>query len=748
MQHQQQGAAERFRPELEGLRGVAILLVLLFHADLPGAAGGFVGVDVFFVLSGFLITGLLIRERETTGRVDLRRFYARRARRILPAAAVVLVGALAASVVMLAPLDVPRVAGDVVASALSVGNIRFALEATDYFAAGTAPSPVLHYWSLGVEEQFYLAWPALLILATRGRRPKWGAAAWLLVILVTSYGAALLLTEASTAWAFYSLPTRAWQLALGGLLAATASWYARLPDGLAAGAGWVGLAAIVATTALLDPATPYPGLAALAPTLGAAGVILAGARSGSPGGLLMLPPLRFLGRISYSLYLVHWPLLVLPAATLPLGAELPLATRVGLAAGAVLLGWLCWRLVEQPFHRGPRLARSPGRTLAVAGTAVAMTVVFAAGAAAGSWRVVEEGLSGGLIGQPPATGDGTADALDPEPGLGDPGEVIDLEDELPAVEPSPTPLGSASGTPGASASASPTPRATQTPPLGAIPLPRTVRPSLADAPRDSEPLLRDGCGLGYPGTRPPECLYGDRRGAKTVALVGDSHAAQWFPALDRLARERGWRLVPLTKVSCRFVDLPMYSRELKRVYTECHTWRERVVERLQALKPDLVVVVVARAMQPVEERDNDPTRQGEALARLLARIPAPAAIIVDTPQSAYVVPSCISRNVNDVRRCETTRRTAFGWRYLRLEKAAAAATGARIVNLSARICPRDPCPVLLDGMIVYRDAHHLTATFAASLWQRLGALLPGLDPTATDSALRAALDVRRVPFPS
>src|SRR4051794_16259082 len=156
-----------FRPELEGLRGIAILLVLLFHGAIPGFPSGFVGVDVFFVLSGFLITGLLIRERETTGTLSLRNFYARRFRRILPAAAVVLVITILLAVVVMPPLDLPRFAGDAVAAALSVSNVRFAIQANDYFSSTQTPSPVLHYWSLSVEEQFYLVWPALLLLVAR-----------------------------------------------------------------------------------------------------------------------------------------------------------------------------------------------------------------------------------------------------------------------------------------------------------------------------------------------------------------------------------------------------------------------------------------------------------------------------------------------------------------------------------------------------------------------------------------------------
>jgi peptidoglycan/LPS O-acetylase OafA/YrhL len=710
-----------FRPDLEGLRGVAILLVLVFHAGLPGTGGGFVGVDVFFVLSGFLITGLLVREREQTSRIDLPAFYARRARRILPAAAVVLVGVLAASWVMLPPLDLGRTAGDVAASALSVSNIRFALQATDYFAADAAPSPVLHYWSLSAEEQFYLLWPALLVLATRGSRPRLGAGIVLGLVAAVSLAAAIAGTDSAPAWAFFSLPSRAWQLALGGLLAVTAPWHRRLPDALLAPVGWLGLGAILAAVVLIDPGTPYPGTAALLPTLGAAAVVLAGARRWSTGVLLERSVTRFFGRISYSLYLVHWPILVLPAAGLALGEELPLEARVGLVGLSIVVAIACQRWVEEPFHRGRRFSLPARRTLSLAGTAIAATVILAAGVAVGA-----EGRIG------PGGPDGGVAVVDPSPS----------PDDRPSADPSPAPL--ASGRPGTSPAASPGPTASSgapasaepspspspspspRPPVGPIALPADVRPALGRARADMEPLLHDGCLLGATATKLRDCVYGDPEGTTTIALVGDSHAAQWFPALERIAIDRGWRLVALTKVSCRFVDLPQISRELKREYTECYAWRRSVIARLKELNPALTVVSVTRGMEPTIDADNDPTRQGTAMGPMFDGVPGRLAIIVDTPQSRYDVPACISSHVDDVRACQTPRGEAFNWRYLKLERAAAKATGGTIVDLSDDICPYDSCPVLLDGMIIYRDSHHLTATFAASLAGPLESALPAL----------------------
>lgn len=728
MQHDDRHPTDSFRPDLEGLRGVAILLVVLFHAGVAGVSGGFVGVDVFFVLSGFLITGLLVRERERSGRISLRAFYARRARRILPASAVVLVATLAASWIFLAPLDLPRVAEDGVAVALSVGNIRFAANATDYFAADVMPSPLLHYWSLGVEEQFYLIWPTLLILAARGPRPRVGAGLALAIVVVGSFVASTLLTDISAPWAFYSLPTRAWQLGLGGLLAVLWGQIARVPRPVTVPIGWLGLLAVLASIVIIDSSTPYPGLAALLPTLGSAAVIFGGLGRWSVGTILVAAPLRFLGRISYSLYLIHWPVLVLPAAGLALGEQLPFEARIGLAGLSVALATASYRLIEEPIHRGRRFALPPGRTLALAGATIAASVLIAVGVDARATQILDAESSGpvsaetGPIASPSAPPSTTPRASatpgrttrpKPSPGAATP---------KPTRTPRPTPP--------------PTSRPTTVPPLiGPIPLPAGVQPSLRDAANDWDPLLGDHCLAQELQVQPPDCVYGNKNGTYTVALVGDSHAEQWFPAVLRIADARGWRLLPFIKFSCRFVDLPEYSRVLKRPYTECDQWKEIVVSRLQSIRPDLTLVASAGGLAPMNPADANPQRQGVAMARLLVRIPGRIAVIMDTPQSNYDVPSCISRHVADTTLCATPRQAALTWYHGILERAAVAGSGAALVDLTNAICPNDPCPVVLDGMIVYRDSFHLTATFAASLADQLASALAAVDGGSAGSVL-------------
>ena len=274
-----------FRPDIEGLRAVAVVAVVLFHAEMPGVSGGFVGVDVFFVISGFLITGMLWREANNTGHVRLRRFYGARARRLLPATATVGVLTMTGAAILLPPLQARTVMGDGIASALYLGNYWLIQQGVDYFAGHVPPSPFQHYWSLGVEEQFYLVWPPLIIATAwlirrvrrRTRTDATSSARPYLVVLALVAAVSFVLSFVATyvlpAAAYFSLPTRAWELAAGGLVALTAGRWRQLPPLPASITGWAGLALILAACTRLSPATLYPGVAALIPTLGAVLII-------------------------------------------------------------------------------------------------------------------------------------------------------------------------------------------------------------------------------------------------------------------------------------------------------------------------------------------------------------------------------------------------------------------------------------------------------------------------------------------
>jgi peptidoglycan/LPS O-acetylase OafA/YrhL len=694
-----------FRPDIEGLRAVAVSLVLLYHAAVPGFGGGYVGVDVFFVLSGFLISGLLLRELETTGSISLPSFYARRLRRLLPAVALLILVTVVASVAVLSPLRAGDVAADGVAASLYASNLRFAAQATDYLQSELAPSPLLHLWSLGVEEQFYLFWPALLLLATRApanRRVRVGLVS--VSVVVASFALSSWLTTVNAPWAFFSLPTRAWELGIGALLAVGAVRLAALPRGLAQAAGWVGLGMIVASALVIDTSTPFPGTAALLPVLGTALAMLPGMAdtTGHPARFLGWHPARFLGRISYSLYLWHWPMLVLPTAVA--GDTLPLPVRVGLMLAAIPVAYASQRWLEDPIRKGRLVGVVPRRNLAFAG---ALSIAVAT-SSLGLGFVTTQRLAA-------ATGPDGAATAPPLPNLGGL-----------AVRPSPSPGGEAPSV----GTATPVPTL---PPSPGGPVPADLIPSLTQARDDIPAIYGNGCHLAQPDTTIPECVVGDPGSPITVVLIGDSHAAQWFPALERLARERSWRLVALTKSSCTPAWITVWSISLKRAYTECDEWRNHVLERVAAERPALVIVASSHPIPSAGNGGPAARDDGRALAAglattldRLAPIAAAVALIADTPKFDLDPPECLSANLDDTLACTRPRAEMLDEDWLTTEASVSSEHGATLVDPTPWACPTDPCPTVVGRYLVYRDQHHLATAYVTALRDRLADALPPL----------------------
>ncbi|MCI3925041.1 acyltransferase [Paenibacillus sp. TRM 82003] len=370
-----------FRPDVEGLRAVALGVVLLFQAGVPFFGSGLVGVDVFFVVSGFLITGLLVREAERTGGVSLRDFYARRARRILPSAAVVVLATLLGALVLL-PERLPAIARDAVAAGAQVANWWLLSFGSHELGEEVAHSPLKHYWSLAVEEQFYLVWPLLVLLVARRARPgrlRRDLALALAVLSALSLAACVVLTARLELFGYLSTLTRAWQFGAGGLLALAAPLVAARCAGAGTGAvvlraaGWAG-ALVLAVSAVTVTRLPYPGGIALLPTLATVALIASGtcgAARGSVARVLSLRPVRACGRLSYVWYLWHVPAVVF--ATEVLGTT---SWRVLLAVEllAVVPALLTARLVERPLRFSPLVAASPRRGLVLGALTTALTV--------------------------------------------------------------------------------------------------------------------------------------------------------------------------------------------------------------------------------------------------------------------------------------------------------------------------------------------------------------------------------------
>jgi peptidoglycan/LPS O-acetylase OafA/YrhL len=613
------------RTDIEGLRAIAVVLVVLYHCRVPGLSGGFIGVDVFFALSGFLITRLLVREFDRAAWIDLPAFYARRAKRLLPAVALTTGATLAASWALLGPLDEASFTGAALASTLYIGNLWFGLNATDYLAAPPDSNPFLHLWSLAVEEQFYLAWPVAILVLSRFALPHrtW----WLLALCAASFVLTIALQVAGLShWAFFGSPARAWEFGLGGVFALGRG---QMPGQCA----WGGLALIAIPAALYGPTTPFPGLAAIAPVLGTLLVLVS--PDGIVRGWLATPVLQRLGAWSYGWYLWHWPVLVLGRTLMP---TLGLAASLALSSLALVLAALSFRFVEAPIRHSHRLEGRAFRTLTAA---AALTVLLV-----GTTLVWQADVARGI--------------------------------------------------------ATPAQRA------------------FAQVRREMPAIYRSGCHLDVDQSIVPPCEFGDTSASTSVVLWGDSHAAQWFPAVEAAARMRGWRLISMTKSGCPPADIggrPM-----------CRAWRRNALEAIRSRHPDLVVLANAnvyldgsddRAIKPTQEAFVDGERR-----TLVELAPVPTAVVLPLPRPGFDVPKCLARAQWHPwlsQGCQFVDRPLITVQGERL-----ASVGLRHVtlfDLSAEICGPSRCQPVVDQLISYRDDHHLTPALSARMAPAIARLM-------------------------
>jgi len=645
-----------FRPDIEGLRAVAVSLVVAAHAGIAGLAGGYVGVDVFFVVSGFLITSLLLREAERTGRISVARFYCRRAVRLLPAAAVVLVSTLVAARFLLPAVRLGEYCKDALSAASYVANLRFAAIGTDYLSADRPPSPFQHFWSLAVEEQFYLVWPLLILAAAHLWQRRRPLTAVLGVIVAASFTLSITETARSAPWAYFGPHTRAWELGAGALLALGLKKVERPLRAY----GWAGLAAILAAALWFDDATAYPGWRALLPVAGTLAVIAAGGNR-----LLELRPMRTVGRLSYGWYLWHWPVLLI----------VPIGNGVAKALLALGLAAATYRWVENPLRRRHwRSARSGlGLGAALSGTVAAVAVALA------------------LLPHPVPAG----------------ARRVDLR----------ATLATASRPDQELAAAIEASRA-----MG--PLPRNLTPALSHAARDRPRVWTDGCHADVPVTTAPEgCFYGDPAGTRTVVLYGDSHAAQWFPAVERLADQRHWRLVELTKSSCSAADLPLWHDTLKREYTECAAYHRSALARIARLRPSLVVVGSSFNYRPAHPSPDLAAQWRAAWDSTFAQLRAGGSRVVaisDTPYMGGSVPECLAKPANAGHAGNCTRSLHSAVRGPEQREVFLSYPG--VIDPTAWFCT-DVCPAVIANLLVYRDSNHMTTTYAEALAPLLGARL-------------------------
>jgi hypothetical protein len=601
-------------PHIQSLRALAALLVLIYHADL--LPGGYIGVDIFYVISGYLITNLLLRDIQERNSLALGSFYARRFKRLLPASFVVVTATGITGWALLPATYRAEFGRDLIAASTYISNFLFALWDTDYQNLGTIPSPFIHFWSLAVEEQFYLFWPILILTLFRMNGRK-GVFYGVVAVASLSFFFSLYLTGRSPVWSFYILPTRAWEMALGALIL-----FASKPSKrrFFSRPQWGFLAVLLITIASLiyDENTAFPGTAALIPVLATTMLILS---------MEKWPPfldkfsrrasVQWLGKISYPLYLWHWPVLVIPKIYLSRDLN-PFETILAIVL-ILFLSDMTHRYIEEPL-----------RYRDVSVKKIILSAVVATCASILLGLAIISSYNSSITSAS--------------------GFTFDVEE-------------------------------------------------VRQKPKNNI----DGCHIHVGVTVAPKCEYGDIYSKKTIVLYGDSHAAQWLPALDIVGRKNGVKIVSLTKSACPSAEV---IKELSSQYrvADCQTFRNSSIKRISQIKP---VGVIMTGMQPftapnsnVDSRDWWLAGEAKALSRIKGFTKYPI-YLTDTPLPRIDIPTCLAEKGSD--ECDTSRPIS-----------PEVAPGLIAINPTPWLCERS-CSAVIDGIVVYRDKSHLTVAMSEYL---------------------------------
>jgi len=666
--------ASDFRPDIQGLRAIAVGLVVLYHLWPKRLSGGYVGVDVFFVISGFLITAHIHREVAASGHLKVTRFWARRIRRLLPASLLVLALSGLAVLAFTPSTTWAQTAREIGASALYIQNWQLATSAVDYMALDNVPTVAQHFWSLSVEEQFYAVWPVLILgllaaMRLRGHRDARKAIlAGLTVILVASLIWSIVSTQQDQAYAYMSTLTRVWEFAAGGVAAMLLTRVGPPLDNLVA---WLGVGSIVGSGIVLTEASLFPGWVALFPVLGTMALLLTGPAT-SVGRVLGTRPMTFIGDISYSIYLVHWPLIVvIPHVT---GHALRWPEKLGVLVLTVGLAWLSKTYVEDPLRTRPLLAKAPRRAFAFA--LVGMTLVVG-GTATWSSALEQRETQAKQV---------AADRLtDGDPCLG-PGALVAANNCSSVAGDGPLVLP-----------------------------PETV---LAET-KDPRMLA---CQQSLGGSTLFDCVVGDPQGPNgTIALVGDSHAGALMPMVDELGKRRGWKVIVHTKGSCPATDalrvLPSESSDERQA--SCTAYNAAVEKAI--LGDSSISMVIASSYTRAYEWEGPDGATGAAAAKAgftsrftrWVQAGKDVRVISDVPATAgNPVPACIAANASDPAKCAVPRGTAV---VEDLAATAAKAAGIPVIDLTDLFCDEELCFSQVGDVIVYKDRSHLSTEYSTML---------------------------------
>ena len=605
--------------QIQGLRAVAAILVTVFHARL--VPGGFIGVDIFYVISGYLITGLILREIEKTGTLDLRSFYQRRIKRLLPTSVFVLFVTAIFAWILFPPITRDALGRDLFAAAAYISNYLFAWWQNDYQNLNATPSPFIHYWSLAVEEQFYIVWPLfILFLARYGKKIVLAGIAitTLLSLLFSIY-----LTQVAPIWAFYSLPTRAWELGFGALLLflpETKKKIRILP--------WLGFFGIALSSFNFNENTAFPGKNALVPVL-ATVFLMASIKYWPPlfNDLANSRLSQWLGAISYPLYLWHWPALVLPSSAM--GRPLRFYERFLCILLTIVLAHYTSKYIEEPLRHknfAPRTIYKGAAITTAASLVAAVLISF------------------------------TSSSI-----ITTKGEVSYQFDLVQVME----------------------------------------KPD----------VYGDGCHVNYGETKSGYCTYGDKESSNTIVLYGDSHAAQWFPVLEKMAKERGFKLVSLTKSACPAVDAKRPDQGAFKM-VHCTKWRENSIKRIAEIQPLAVITSSFQYFTPANSSISRAQWWNDGQRKLLKGLRGSTNNLIyisDTPRPLRDIPNCLASRDSKV--CDSTERSKVS-----------VIPGFDVINPNPWLCS-SYCPAIVEGTVAYRDASHISVDMALKLLPKLEAAL-------------------------
>jgi peptidoglycan/LPS O-acetylase OafA/YrhL len=654
---------EHFVSHIQGLRAIAVLLVVIFHFWPGRLTGGYIGVDVFFVISGFLITGQLVRELRSTNRIGLATFWAKRVRRLMPAAILVLaVSALATAFILPLSYLISSLT-DISTSLLYVENWHLVANSADYLNSVNSTIGE-HYWSLSVEEQFYIVWP-LALLGAFGLGAKFTAQRrWRLlfaivgVILLLSFVASIVYTRTNPAQAYFVLFTRMWEFGAGAVLVfmpklrPRSYWLSNL-------LGLVGIAILAYAGYKFTQSTPFPGYWALVPVIGTLLIIMIkpGGRWWNLGRLLSIWPMRFLGDISYSLYLWHWPLIFV--APFIIGWGLGTANRIALFVGCFVIAWLTKRFVEDPMRKLPALvSRKPRYTfgwMAVAFGVVALLIGGIFGVQNGKYQAAQAQLQqvqaappycfGAMVGTG-CTNPVLEHTIIPDPGFGN-----------------------------------------------------------ADAPNHPECFVQ----LNNSNLQP--CTFGSQEpNAPRVALVGDSHGYQYINAFIALAAKNNWSLTTYFKGACPWTVAPVSGADPGFV-ASCTEYRNKLGAELNKQHFNVIVTAAFAGTEYVDVDSLPAISDGFAQAWQNQSGGARIVAIADNPDMKDDPNKCLRSH--NAQTCAVSRNVALP----NLDPLAIAARnqGYPVVDFTNVFCPDGECLAVIGGADVYRDADHLTATFASTM---------------------------------